>query len=63
MNSHPKFMGHIEGRPEREVHSNTGLPNKERNISSEQTNPTSTRTGRRTTKTPQRKQKVGNKQN
>ena len=27
MNSqHPKFMGHNEGSPEREVHSNTGLP-------------------------------------
>ena len=29
----PKTMGHSEGSPEREVHSNTGLPKKDRNIS------------------------------
>ena len=34
MNSqHPKFMGHSKGSPEREVHSDTGLPKKDRNIS------------------------------
>ena len=26
-------MGHSEGRPEREVHSDTGLPKKDRSIS------------------------------
>ena len=29
-------MRHSKGSPEREVHSNTGLPKKERNISNEQ---------------------------
>ena len=38
-------MGCSEGNPEREVHSNTGLPKKDRNISNTQPNPTSTRTG------------------
>ena len=35
-------MGHSKGSPEREVHSNTGLPKKNRNISNKQFNPTST---------------------
>ena len=42
-------MGHSTGSPEREVHSDTGLPKKDRNISNKQPNPTPTRT-RGTTK-------------
>ena len=37
-------MGHSKGSPEREVHSNTGLSKKDRNISNKQPNPTPTRT-------------------
>ena len=48
--------------PEREVHSNTGLPKKDRNISNKQPNPMPTRTGGTTTKTAQSKQKEGNNQ-
>ena len=34
MNSQqPKLMGHSKGSPEKEVHGNTGLPTKDRNIS------------------------------
>ena len=55
-------MGHSEGSPEREVHSNTGLPKQDRNISHKQLNPTPTRTGGTTTKTAQSKQKEGNNQ-
>ena len=44
-------MGHSEGSPEREVHSNTGLPKKDRNISNKQSNPIPIRTTRTTTKT------------
>ena len=36
-------MGHSESSPEREVHSDTGLPKKKRNISNKQPNPTPTR--------------------
>ena len=54
-------MGHNKGSPEREVHSHTGLPKKNRNISNKQPNPTPTRT-RGTTKTTQSKYKVGNNQ-
>ena len=50
-----------EGSPEREVHSNTSLPKKDRNISYKQPNPTSIRTGA-TTKIAQRKLKEGNNQ-
>ena len=39
--------------PEREVHSNTSLPKKDRNISNKQPNPMPTRTGGTTTKTAQ----------
>ena len=53
-------MGHSEGNPEREVHSNTGLPKKDPNISNKQPNPTPTRTQGRTTKTAQSKYKEGN---
>ena len=55
-------MGHSKGSPKREVHSNTGLHKKHKNISNEQPNPTSTRTGGTTTKTAQSKQKEGNNQ-
>ena len=55
-------MGHSKGSTEREVHSNTGLPEKERNISNKQPNSTPTRTGGTTTKTAQSKQKEGNNQ-
>ena len=37
-------MGHSKGSPEREVHSDTGLPKKGRNISNKQPNLTPTRT-------------------
>ena len=55
-------MGHSEGSPEREVHSDTGKPEKDRNISNKQPNPMPTRTGGTTTKTAQSKQKEGNNQ-
>ena len=55
-------MGHSKNSPERELHTNTGLPKKDRNISNEQPNPTSTRTGGRTTNKAQSEQKEGNNQ-
>ena len=55
-------MGHSKGNPEREVHSNTDLPKKDRNISNKQPNPMPTRTQETTTKTAQSKQKEGNNQ-
>ena len=43
MNSHnPKPIGHSKGSPEREVHSDTGLPKENRNISDNQRIPTPT---------------------
>ena len=54
-------MRHSKGSPEREVHSDTGLPKKDTNISSKQLNPTSTRTGGTKTMTFQSEQKEGNK--
>ena len=54
-------MGHNKGSPEREVHSNTGLPKKNRDISNKQPNHTPTKTHGTTTKTTQSKQKEGNK--
>ena len=51
-----------QSTPEREVHRDTGLPKKDRNISSKQPNPTSTRTRGTTKKTTQSKQKEGNNQ-
>ena len=44
-------MGHNEGSPEREVHSDTSLPKKDVNISNKQPSPTPTRTQGTTTKT------------
>ena len=55
-------MGHSKGSPEGGVHSDTGLPKKDRNISSKQPNPTPTRTRGTKTKTAQSKQKEGNNQ-
>ena len=48
-------MGDSKGSPEREVHSNTDLPKKERNISHKQPNVTPTRIRGTTTKTTQSK--------
>ena len=48
-------MGHTKGSPEREVHSDTGLCKKDRNISNKQPNPTSTRPGGTTTNKAQSK--------
>ena len=42
-------MGHSEGCPEKEVHSNTGLPKNDRIFSHKQTGPTSTKTGEKKT--------------
>ena len=50
-----KAYEHSEGSPNREVHSNTGLPSKDRNISNKEPNPIPTRTGGTTTKTAQNK--------
>ena len=55
-------MEHSEGSPEREIHSNTILPKKYRNISNKQLTPTSTRNGRTTTNKAQSKWKEGNNQ-
>ena len=51
----PKLMGHSEGTPEREVHSNTSLLKKDRNISNKQPHPTPTTARGRTTKKTQSK--------
>ena len=51
-----KTYGTQQGSPEREVHNNTGLPKKNRNISNKQPNPTPTRTQGTTTKTTQQVQ-------
>ena len=53
--NNPKPMGHSKGSPGREVHSNTGLPKKNRNSSNKQPNHTPTRTRETTTKTTQSK--------
>ena len=58
----PKLVGHSYDSPEREVHSDIGLPKKDRNLSNKQPNPTLTRTWGATTKTTQRKYKEGNNQ-
>ena len=51
----PKNYGHSKGSPEREVHSNTGLPNRDRNISNKQLKLASTRTEGTTTVKAQNK--------
>ena len=53
-------MGQSEGSPEREVHSNTGLPKKNRNSSNKKSKHTSTRTQGTTTETTQSMYKEGN---
>ena len=53
--NNPKLMGHSKGSPEREVHSNTGLPKKDRNISNKQPKPMPTRIRGTLTKTSQSK--------
>ena len=55
-------MGHSKGSPEREVHSDTGLPEKDRNISNKQPNPKPTRTPGTTAKKAQSRYKEGNNQ-
>ena len=60
--NNPKLMGHSEGSPEKEVHSDTSLPKKDRNIWNKQPNTKATRTAGTTTKTAQSKQKEGNNQ-
>ena len=55
-------MGHSEGSPEREVHSDTDLPKKNKSITNKQPNPTTTRTQGTTKKTTQSKYKEENKQ-
>ena len=55
-------MGHSEGSPEKEVHSDTILPKKDTNISNKQPNSTSTRTGGTTINKAQSEQKEGNDQ-
>ena len=53
-------MGHSKGSPEREIHSDTGLLKKDRNISNKQPNPTPTKTRGTKTKTTQGKYTEGN---
>ena len=60
--TNPKPMGHRKGSCGREVHSDTGLPKKNRNISNKQPTPTLTRTLGTTTTTTQSKYKEGNNQ-
>ena len=63
MNSQqPETYGTHKGSPEREVHSNTDLPKKDRNISNKQPNLTPTRSRGTTTKTAQSKYQEGNNQ-
>ena len=61
MHDKSNLMRNSEGSPNREVHTEAGLPKKDRNISNKQPNPTPTRT-QGTTKTTQSKQKEGNNQ-
>ena len=56
-------MGNSKGSPEREVHSDTSLPKKNRNISNKLANLTPTRSRGTTTKTTQSKSKEGNNKN
>ena len=60
MDNSPKPMTHHKVSLQREVHSNSGLPKKDRNISNKQSNLLPTRTGGTTTNKPQSKQKEGN---
>ena len=40
-----KLTGHSKGSPEREIHSDTGLPKNDRHISNKHPSPTPTGTG------------------
>ena len=51
IHSNSQLMGHRESTPEREIHSDTGQPKKDRKFSNKQHNPTPTRAQRTTTKT------------
>ena len=51
----PKPMETSKNSPESKVHSNTGLPRKDRNISNKEPKPTSTRTRGTTTNKAQSK--------
>ena len=53
--NNPKPMGHSEGSPEKEVHSDTTLPKKDRKCSNKWPNPSSTKTRGTTTNKVQRK--------
>ena len=55
-----KLLGHSKGSPEGEVHRDTGLPKKDRDISNKLPNAISIRIQGTTTKTTQSKQKEGN---
>ena len=55
-------MGHRKGSPEREIHSNTGLPKVDRKISNKYPNPTSKITTGTTTNKAHSEQKEGNNQ-
>ena len=57
-------MGHLEDSPQREVHSNIGLPKADRKISNKQPNPTSIRTrGTATNKAQSRMKEISSEQN
>ena len=58
----PKPVVHSEGSPVREVHCDTVLPKKDRNISNKQANPIPTRTRGTRRKTTESKYKEGNNQ-
>ena len=53
-------MGHRKSSPEKEVYSDTGLPEKNRNISNTQPNPIATRTQGTTKKATKSKYKERN---
>ena len=61
-NEHTTLMGHSDSSPEREVHSITGLPKKNRNISNKQLDLTATGTRGTTTNKAQSEEKEGNNQ-
>ena len=50
--NNPKPMGHSKGNPESEVHSNTGLPTKDRKFSSKRPNSTYRKSRRTTNEAP-----------
>ena len=55
-------MGHSKGSTEREVHSNIGLTEEDRKISTKQPKPTTKRTRETTANNAQSEQKEGNNQ-